>query len=122
MSNIARDGAAKKLSPPAIHPGMTSKQQAGFGTGGIPNSIGGYLDASPANPLDSSNPGKNLKATPDAFGMKHVDGKSQDDRHSVGARVWAEALNQGDAMDRLAHTGLPDRIDANATENPVRQP
>lgn len=64
--NIARSGAAKHSSVSAIpptHGGMTFNQQVKAGRGGMSHPFAGAPDASSANPMDPTVPGKKLPAT-----------------------------------------------------------
>jgi hypothetical protein len=66
MGNIARDGCAKRCndySAPEIHPGMSARSVAKAGLGGLSHPTAGAPDASSANPLDPTVPGKRKRLT-----------------------------------------------------------
>jgi hypothetical protein len=92
---IARASTVPKRSgsPPPIHPGMTSKQVAGMNAGGLSHPLGSVPDASSANPLDPTVPGKNLQPVKLAPGMRNRTSPGGTQAHlALGKAIMDEAL------------------------------
>ncbi len=94
--NIARDGAPKKVSPVAVHDGMTSLQKAGMNIGGQGHATvedGGQPGALP-HAYGSAAYLKTGKAVPVSPGMRsrvNEDCPQEDN----GREVLAEAVKSG---------------------------
>ncbi len=107
-----------------IHRAMTDQQVAGFATGGMPHSVGGYPDASSANPLDKlpafagNKMGKSVPVSPGMHsrispGVDHV---------ALGNALMEEAHANSAGDDRMARTQrLPDGVTI-SNAKPVRNP
>lgn len=113
--NIARAGKPKAFHPVSVHNGMTERQRDKLGMG---HAIGSAPDASAANPLDTTVPGKTF--TPAAPVIGHRSRINNDDLHGglpgvnaarasakggnldhrLGAAIMDEALNVADAATR----------------------
>jgi hypothetical protein len=89
MSIDPRNGAPKRptLTPP-VHPGMTPMQQQLKGMG---HAIGSAPDASAANPLDPTAPGKRLTPPRASWGNPGGDWLAKQ-----GARVVDEAIERAE--------------------------
>jgi hypothetical protein len=85
MSIDPRNGAPKQptLVPP-IHPGMTEQQQKMTGMG---HPVAGAPDASSANPLDPTVPGKRLTLPRASWGPPGVDLLAEQGRHVVDQAI-----------------------------------
>ena len=93
--NIARNGGRNKSdAPPEIHDGMTYKQKAMAGVGGLAHGVSVHEtpDASSANPLDKEPPGKNLAPVKNAHGH---DARTLSSASPNGATVLSEAVESG---------------------------
>lgn len=92
-SIATRSSRAKPSGPSPIHPGMSSKQVAGAGIGGMGHPYAGAPDASSSNPMDPTVPGKRLSEPAIAFGMRSrtTPGLNDDAHRELGRLILASA-------------------------------
>src|ERR1700687_4711914 len=89
--SIARDGAPKRFHPVSVHNGMTAQQQKMTGMG---HPVAGSPDASSANPLDPTTPGKRLTPVTKSPGMRSRTNAAHSamDLHELGRCILDEAV------------------------------
>lgn len=82
-AGLARAGAPKKLQPVSLHNGATEQQRKMTGMG---HPVAGAPDASSANPLDPTVPGKRL-TPPRASWGQGIDLLAEQGRHVVDQSI-----------------------------------
>jgi hypothetical protein len=93
--NIARDaGRGKNVHPIKVHGGMTDRQAKGASLGGMGHPVAGSPDASSANPLDPTAPGKRLTRVTPSPGMRSRTNAAHSgiDLHTLGRCILDEAV------------------------------
>ena len=118
--NIARAGKPKAFHPVSVHKGMTAQQVAMAGVGGMGHGTAAP-DASAANPLAPTTPGKVYKPAPASPGMRsrinndnlaasmpgeHIARAAANAgnlNHELGRKILDEAFRASSADDRRAH-------------------
>jgi hypothetical protein len=116
--NIATRGAPKRMHPVALHNSATPQQRAMRGMG---HAIGSAPDASAANPLDKTAPGKAFAPAAPVIGQRsrshdtahggrpgenhalNVGRGADSDARDLGARILDEAFAASAPDDRMAH-------------------